>query len=288
MKTPNRGFTLIELLVVISITALLSSVILAALQGARSKGRDAARQEEIWQINNAIQLYVSNHGHPPDLHGTCPFTQNNNDSDPTVITKCVADSFDPSPNTNWNELQEDLADYITLPSDPCGSACPNGTSGYVYVTPLAYEFACTFSDSGCYGQAPSSFVDSYQMYTTPENGPMFGDKSFGNFITRNTGNFVLRTLVNSLQTDSANAGGCHIGTNHGSLQSQSFPCNYTILGIDLGQPSSWSFNNWDGNYPSGYGSATGPGIKQATYIDVEPDAASIPSEYIFDVKFSSP
>ena len=51
-----RGFTLIELLVVVAIIGLLSSVILASLNNARKKGRDARRVEDLRQISNEIAI----------------------------------------------------------------------------------------------------------------------------------------------------------------------------------------------------------------------------------------
>lgn len=64
-KNKNRGFTLIELLVVIAIISLLSSVVLAALNDARAKARDARRMEDLRQINTALQLYLQDHEEAP-------------------------------------------------------------------------------------------------------------------------------------------------------------------------------------------------------------------------------
>ncbi len=50
----KRGFTLIELLVVIAIIGLLASVVLASLNTARQKGRDARRLSDLKEIANAV------------------------------------------------------------------------------------------------------------------------------------------------------------------------------------------------------------------------------------------
>jgi len=52
----NRGFTLIELLVVIAIIGILSSVVLASLNSARQKGRDARRVSDMKQLQLALEL----------------------------------------------------------------------------------------------------------------------------------------------------------------------------------------------------------------------------------------
>ena len=56
----QNGFTLIELLVVIAIIGILSSVVLASLNTARSKGRDATRISEFHNLQIALELYANN------------------------------------------------------------------------------------------------------------------------------------------------------------------------------------------------------------------------------------
>jgi len=66
----ERGFTLIELLVVIAIIGILSSVVLASLNGARVKGRDARRLSDLKQIQIALELYYDSGGgtYPNDIY----------------------------------------------------------------------------------------------------------------------------------------------------------------------------------------------------------------------------
>lgn len=61
----NKGFTLIELLVVIAIIGILSSVVLASLNSARQKSRDAKRISDIKQLQLALELsFDDNNGYP--------------------------------------------------------------------------------------------------------------------------------------------------------------------------------------------------------------------------------
>lgn len=71
MKTfYKRGFTLIELLVVIAIIGILASIVLASLNSARQKGRDARRISDVKEIQLALELYYDANGAYPNALST--------------------------------------------------------------------------------------------------------------------------------------------------------------------------------------------------------------------------
>lgn len=61
----KKGFTLIELLVVISIISLISAVILASLNEARSRAKVSKLMSDLIQIRNAAELYKTDTGNYP-------------------------------------------------------------------------------------------------------------------------------------------------------------------------------------------------------------------------------
>jgi prepilin-type N-terminal cleavage/methylation domain-containing protein len=66
-KNKEKGFTLIELLVVIAIIAILSTVVMAGLNSARAKGRDAKRLADVKQLQAALELFFDTCSGYPNL-----------------------------------------------------------------------------------------------------------------------------------------------------------------------------------------------------------------------------
>lgn len=86
----SRGFTLIELLVVIAIIGLLSSVVLASLNTARGKARDAKRMAELDQLQLALEMYYDTVGSYP-AYSTSVVNPDLNPLVPTYIGTLPAD-----------------------------------------------------------------------------------------------------------------------------------------------------------------------------------------------------
>jgi len=132
----NQGFTLIELLVVIAIIGILSSVVLASLNSARQKSRDARRIGDVKQLQLALEMYYdSNNGYPTSTAALAPDYIPVQPTDPQTAAAYTYE-VDGTSNyvlratleSNHNALGSD----IDTAASPLTTVCTDSTSPYYY------------------------------------------------------------------------------------------------------------------------------------------------------------
>jgi prepilin-type N-terminal cleavage/methylation domain-containing protein len=130
----RRGFTLIELLVVIAIIGILSSVVLASLNTARSKGTDAKIQSELRSIQVNAEIYYDNNG---NTYGS---TFPTGGSCTTASTMFVS-----ATNPNISQIITDLRSVSPTADPICYSSATAYAIGHVLTSPTATTYFCADS-----------------------------------------------------------------------------------------------------------------------------------------------
>lgn len=135
-----RGFTIIELLVVISIIGLLSSVVLAAMQEARAKARDAQRIQAMNELHKALFFYYDANGEYPKP------------SSGTACTNPVTNSIQCTSFNNWDSpaggttLASLLAPYLpSMPVDPAQTLQQHNTYNLIYTNGASARYGYGYS-----------------------------------------------------------------------------------------------------------------------------------------------
>jgi len=133
----KSGFTLIELLVVISIIGLLATLLMANLNAARSRARDAERKSDLRNIATALRLFYNDYGYYPNSNTA--FSNSGlgyiqGCDHPPIFSVCAWGNL-------WSVTTNNgTTTYMTqLPKDPLSSQSYN----YIRKDPDSYELdAC--------------------------------------------------------------------------------------------------------------------------------------------------
>jgi prepilin-type N-terminal cleavage/methylation domain-containing protein len=128
----HKGFTLLELLLVIGMVAILSGIVILALNPGRSlaKTRDLQRTVGISEINKALAQYYIDHGsYPPTLSLNIKSICNTGASATSTGFGCTVDTVD---------LSMLVPTYLpAIPVDPTGVGYQAGISSSRYIMLVA-------------------------------------------------------------------------------------------------------------------------------------------------------
>jgi type IV pilus assembly protein PilA len=118
-KKLNAGFTLIELLVVIAIIGILSSVVLASLNTARSKGSDAAIRSNLNGIRSQAEILYDTVGNYS-----------------TVCADATVDRATKAANTAFGSVVASVNNTFATAGAANTVTCHNDNAGWAIEAPL--------------------------------------------------------------------------------------------------------------------------------------------------------
>ena len=170
-RNDNRGFTLIELLVVVAIIGILSSVVLASLNTARSKARDARRKSDLNQIRTAMVMYFNENGNYIENGSGCGyngdgggwFNAGGGSFYPKSIMQCLIDAgvakqeiIDPTGAKSESSPTNSIYSYMKY-------TCGNPAKTYIYAKLETASQSATATDGTCCSHCDNSYGMNYYV-----------------------------------------------------------------------------------------------------------------------------